>query len=224
MFTEGANAGVERRVSSYVPAAGSLALGNSYSSNTTSGDDWEMQLHLPPSDWNTCINAALRRCTRRREAALTIVDGYNQYSLAALTDLTRGNQVLEVYTTRGPANQKRRQRLVKKVHWDVWEDDDALTLDLTHALNEDVANSLQLWVAYNAAYASLDTDAATTTCDLDWVTTGTLLQAMEMYPNQLEEPAKRTLKMTVADLQREFRRHSMAFAPARATTLGVRMG
>ena len=222
MFTEGNNAGVIRRLSSYVPASGVVAFGNSMSGNAVSGDDYEMQEHLSPTDWNTCINAALRRCTRRREAAVSFTDDYNQVSLASLTDLTRDNQILEVWTQTGPTGQKRRRRLMKNVSWESYEDDDVLTLNLTKSLKADAPNNLELYVAYIAPYAALATDAATTNCDLDWVVTGALLQAMETYPNQLEEPAKRTLKMTTTDLQKEFRRHSMAQAAKRSVTVGVR--
>jgi hypothetical protein len=223
MFTGAAlNAGTVRRVASYVPASGALTLGNSLASNTTSGDAYEMHEHLSPDEWNLCIDAALRRCNRRREATVTIVSGNEQYSLSALTDLTRENQILDVFTMAGAANQKRRRYLVKNVAWDVWEDDDALTLDLTTALNEDATNNLELYVAYLAPYAALATDAATTSCDLDWVVTGTLLHALETYTGRLEEAAKKNLKMTSAGLEKEFRRHAMAQAPKRAVTIGTR--
>ncbi len=222
MFTEGNNAGTIRRIASYVPASGSVALGHTLSGNTVSGDDYEMQEHLSPTDWNTCINAALRRCTRRREAAVSFTDDFNQISLASLTDLTRDNQILEVWTQTGATGQKRRKRLIKNVSWETYEDDDVVTLNLTYALKADAVNNLELYVAYVAPYAALSTDSATTTCDLDWVVTATLLQAMETYPNQLEEPAKRTLKMTTNDLQKEFRRHSMAQAARRSVTVGAR--
>ncbi|MEW5208161.1 hypothetical protein, partial [Bacillus cereus] len=91
-----------------------------------------------------------------------ITDDYNQLSLASLTDLTRANQVMEVWTQTGATGQKKRRRLIKNVHYDVWEDDDSLTLDLVTALRNDAVNNLELFVGYNAPYASLDTDAATT--------------------------------------------------------------
>ncbi len=222
MFTEGNNAGVERRVSSYVPSSGALIVGNNFSGDIVSGDDWEMHEHLRPSEWNTAINAALRRCTRRREATVAITDNYNQLSLAALTDLVRENQILDVYTMAGATGQKRRTYLTKNVDWDAWEDDDVVTLNLEKPLVNDATNNLELYVGYLAPYAALTSDSDTTTCDLDWITTATLLQALETYPAQLEEAAKRNMNMTVKDLQKEFRSLSMRLAPKRSTTIGVR--
>ena len=222
MFTDGDNAGVEMRVSSYVPSTGVMVMGNSFTSNVVDGDAWEMHEHLAPSEWNRCINAALRRITRRREATVTITDDYNQLSLASLTDLVRESQILDVFKQSGQTGKKKRTYLSKNVDWDVWEDDDVVTLNLTSALRNDATNNLELYVGYLAPYAELSSDSATTTCDLDLVATGTLLQALETYPAQLEEVAKRNMKMTLADLRAEYRALSMRLSPKRATTLGVR--
>lgn len=222
MFNEGLNAGVEKRISSFLPSAGSVALGNPLASNVVSGDDFEIQAHLSPAQWNICINAALRRCTRRREESVAIVTNQNQYSLAALTDLTRGNQILDVILQRGPSLKKTRRPLSTLSEVEVWEDDDAVTLNLINAETENAADSLELLVAYLAPYPSLETDAATTTCDLDWVVTGTLLQALERYKHRVEEPAKMNLNKTANDFEREFRSLALRFAPPRARKIGAR--
>ena len=222
MFNSGGNAGAERRVVTYVPASGSVALSANLASNIVIGDAYEIHAHLAPSQWNACIDAALRRCTRRREEAVTVVTSQNQYSLAALTDLTREKQVLDVYLRRGPSLQKTQRGLARNVDYEFWEDDDALTLNLLNSVAANATDNLELVVAYLAPYAALASDAATTTCDLDWVVTGTLLHAMERYHHRVEEPAKRNLKMDTNDFQKEFRRLSMVFAPSRSKTIGAR--
>jgi hypothetical protein len=222
MFTGGLNAGTEKRISSFVASSGVLSVGNPYSSNVASGDDFEIHDHLAPSQWNICINAALRRCTRRREESVAVVTGQNQYSLAALTDLTRKNQVIEILLQRGEALKKTRRALSTFSEYELWEDDDALTLNIISALTANASDNLEIVVAYMAPYAALSTDAATTTCDLDWVVEGTLLQAMLRYRHAVEEPAKQNLNKDLSDFEKEFRNLSMKMAPARAKKIGAR--
>jgi hypothetical protein len=222
MFTEGLNAGDEKRIGSFVASAGTGTVGNPFDANIVSGDDFEIQAHLAPSQWNICINAALRKCTRRREEAVAIVTAQNQYSLAALTDLTRKNQIIEIMLRRGAALKKTQRALNRLSEWEAWEDDDAITLNVVSALTTNVTDSLELVVAYIAPYAALSTDAATTTCDLDWVVEGTLLQAMMRYRHAVEEPAKQNLNKELSDFEKEFRNLSMKMAPQRAKTIGAR--
>jgi len=222
MFTEGNNAGAERRIASEVPSAGVVAAGNNWSGNIVSGDDYEIQFHLAPSEWNLAINAALRRCTRRREESVTVVSDQNQYSLAALTDLTTPRQIMGIYKQQGDTGQKQRKLLHTQRDYEIWDDDNVLTINLFNALQADTDNNLEILVVYLAPYAALSTDAATTNCDLDWITTGTLLQALEWYPQRLEEAAKKTLQMSVSDFRKEFARLSMLNAPDRAKEIGVR--
>lgn len=222
MFTSGVNAGIEKRIASFVPSAGSLAMGNPFSSNISISDVFEINAHLSPSQWNICINAALRRCTRRREESVTVVTNQNQYSLAAITDLTRPSQVIEVILQRGATGSKFRRVLGTMSEYELWSDDDVVTLNLINAEAANVADNLEIIVAYLAPYAALSTDAATTTCDLDWVVTGTLLQALERYKHRVEEPAKNNLNRTASDLEKEFRSLSVRFAPQRAVAIGAK--
>jgi hypothetical protein len=222
MFSSGSNAGAVRRVTSYIPATGVVALGANLTSNIVIGDTFELHAHLSPTQWNECIDAALRRCTRRREESVTVVTNQNQYALTALTDLTREKQVLGVSLRRGSSLQKTQRGLARQADYEFWEDDDSLTLNLLSAVGANATDNLELIVAYIAPYAALSTDASTTTCDLDWVVTGTLLHALERYHHRVEEPAKRNLKMDANDFQKEFRRLSMVFAPSRAIAIGAR--
>ncbi len=222
MFNEGLNVGDEKRISSYVAASGAVAVGNPWDSNIAIGDDYEIQAHLAPSQWNLCIDAALRRCTRRREESVTIVTDQNQYSLAALTDLTKKRQVIEILLRRGTSLKKTQREMSQLSEVEIWEDDDVLTLNVLSSLTANTADNLEIVVAYIAPYAALATDAATTTCDLDWVVTGTLLQAMERYRHYVEEPAKQNLSKTAGDLEKEFRHLAVRFAPQRAVKIGAR--
>lgn len=222
MFTSGLNASVEKRIASFVPSAGSVAVGNPFASNIAIADTFEINAHLSPSQWNICINAALRRCMRRREESVTIVTNQNQYSLSTLTDLTREKQVIEVVLQRGAAGVKTRRTLSPLSEYEIWEDDDVLTLNLIGAQTANTADSLEILVCYLGPYAALSTDAATTTCDLDLVVTGTLLQALERYKHRVEEPAKQNLQMTASDFRKEFRNLAIKMTPARARTIGAR--
>lgn len=222
MFTSGSNAGVEKRIVSSVPSAGSIAVSSNLTSNIADGDTYEIHTHLAPSQWNECINASLRRCTRRREEVVTVVSAQNQYSLSALTDLTREKQVLNVYLRRGASGAKTQRALSRQSEYEFWEDDDTLTLNVFSAITANAGDNLELVIAYVAPYAALSTDASTTTCDLDWVVTGALLHAMERYHHRVEEPAKRNLQMDANDFQKEFRALTMRFAPDRSKMIGAR--
>lgn len=218
----GLNAGAERRIASYVPSTGIVGCGANFTSNIVQGDTYEINAHLSAAEWNRCISGALRRVTRRREEAITIVDDQNQYVLSSLTDLNRNRQVLDVFTQRGPSGQKTRLVLHPKTGYEFWEDDDVLTLSLANSIKANAADNLTLNIAYLAPYADLTTDASTTTCDFDLIVTGTLLQAMEWFPQRLEEPAKKTLMMGISDLKRTFLDQVAKVAPDRAKMIGVR--
>ncbi len=218
----GLNAGAERRIASYIPSTGIVGCGSNFTANIAQGDTYEINAHLSAAEWNRCISGALRRVTRRREEAITIVDDQNQYVLSTLTDLNRDRQVLDVYTQRGPAGQKSRLILHPKTSYEIWTDDDVLTLNLFNSLKANATDNLTLNIAYLAPYPDLTTDASTTTCDFDLIVTATLLQAMEWFPQRLEEPAKKVLMMGISDLKRTFLDQVIKVSPDRAKMIGVR--
>ena len=222
-FLNGTNLGEVRRVQSYVPASGTLVFNRALGASVAASDTFELHDWLDPTVWNDCISRALRRCTREHRDQLTIVTSQTNYALSSLTALIRPSQVIALMERHGSTANQYTWYEVPRYRWAVEIDDDALTLNLLGGLSYNSADtSTTLWLDWIGPYADLTTDAATTTCDLDWLVMGAIKFAYEVYGREIDDAAGRTVQVDKKEALDEFRRLTRMHSPKRASALFLR--
>lgn len=222
LMTSGDASGDVRRVSSFARTTGILTVGNAFSATIDSGDTYELHDMLDPREWAECINRGLRKCIRIRRDPLTIVDDQLQYSLASLTGLERKSQVTGVIVQHGAASQKV-ERSLPVYRWDIVADDDAFTLHLETAEGEDTANNRVILLEWVGPYDALATDAATTTCPLDYVVAATLDAAYEVYTQNMDRATRVEARQERAAYADDLLAAHRKYAEGRARPIGARL-
>lgn len=147
---------------------------------------------LDPRDWNDCITRGLRRCTKLRLDQLTLVSQQLQYALTSQTTLESPKHITRVLLRRGDTANRYTWEELAPASWWPQDDDDALTLNLRSALEPQ--SNLAMFIEYIGAYDALATDAATTTCPLDWAAAAAIMVAWERFGKQVDERSVPTLQ------------------------------
>lgn len=206
-LASGTYAGQERRITAYTPGTGLITLHRVLAGAPSSGDDVEIH-RWPPSMLHAAINRALTRCKYRDIVKITPVANQTRYSLAAYTYPETEKDVVNVWLYDYPAVGQGYPREAPwfKVH------DDAGTMYLyVTAVPATYANS-EIWLEIQRPYASLATDAATTTAPAEWVLAGA---EVEMYNMLIERtgPGRERERLTLDrnDARRRFRGYSRQY-------------
>lgn len=213
------NIGAIRRIVSGVAGSGTFTVGYAFTSATASGDGFELNEHLSPTDWNNAINRALRRRMRERRETITPVLNQTHYSLASYTDITEPGQVVDLYFRDGPTAAETTYRQVPPYQWEVLEDDDGLTLYLDPPVGPGSNSDFYIIMSYVGPYAEISTDSTTTTCPLDWIVPATILAALEMYAPQLEQRAFGRVTERKQEYALEVLRMDQKYGPKRTRRL-----
>ena len=162
---------VDAAVTGYDPDNGTLTLSRALTGLPVATDTFELHSLLNPTDLDTCINRALRKCHYLERETIDPVADQREYALAGYAWITSRALVRDVYWRYGDTALEYRYRRMR--WWKVTEDAGVLTL---HVRPYGVDGKYVLEGI--KAYAELDTDAATTECPEDWVKAGA---EMEVY-------------------------------------------
>jgi hypothetical protein len=210
-FLDGGNDGLVRRVQSYAPGSGQITFNRALSEAVAASDTFELHSWFDPRIWNTCINRALRNMPRLRKEEITVVTNQTEYSLFAHTWLTRPSQITRLIIREGDTSGEYRYHEVPSSMWVPVIDDDALSLILTQPMT--LSDTQALFIEAVGPYSELDSDAATTTADLDWAAFGALRQAYDVYGKIIDEGGKRTVLIDADAVMRKFQQLTREFAP-----------
>jgi hypothetical protein len=208
LITSGTLAGQQRRVASYVPATGELAVSRNFPSNPAGSVTFEVHTRVEPNALNRMINKVLERIPYLADILIEVVSGQRTYSLAAYTDIVSPEQVREVEHRVGDDTYGYVYRPYVG-DWEVRDIDGELTL----ALAPKGDSNDYIRVVYTRPYEALTTDADETDCPIDMLAAGVRAEAYLWLSREAPaDDAVRYLK-SFAQEQNEFRRQLMRHAP-----------
>lgn len=210
-LTPAGNLGEVRRVQSYAPSSGTLTLNRALGTAVASGHTFELHEWFDPRIWHDCINRALRNTMKERRDEITIVTNQTEYSLASYTWFTRKSQFLRLVLREGSTAAQYRYREVPSYRWHIEADEDVFTLVLTESFSNNT--TLALFMDAIGPYDTLSTDAATTTCDLDYIVFGTLKQAYDVYGKIINDGSKRNILIDQDTVIRKHQQLTREFGP-----------
>lgn len=216
--TSGNGAGVTKPIASWAPTTGTWTqAGTAWAGVIAAADEVELHMLLDPRDWNDCINRGLRRCTLLRRDALTLVSQQLQYALTSQTTLESPKHVVRILMRDGATSAQYTYRELEPSRWWVDDDDDVLTLNLRSAIEPQ--SNLAMYIEYIGAYSAISTDAATTTCPLDWAVSAAIMVAWERFGKQIDERSVPSLQSRL-ETSKAFMEQCAIWAPklARAVT------
>ena len=191
--TSGNGAGVTKPITTYAPSTGTITQGGTvWAGVIANGDEYELHELLDPRDWNNCIDRGLRRCTKLRKDALTLVASQLQYALSSQTTLESPKHVERITLRHGATANQYTWEELSPASWWIEDDDDVLTLVLRSAITPQA--DLAMYIEYVGAYDALATDATTTTCPLDWACAAAIMVAWERFGKQVDERSVPTLQ------------------------------
>lgn len=184
--TSGNGAGVTKPISAYAPTTGTITNGGTvWGGVIAAADEYELHMLLDPRDWNDVINRGLRKCVKLRLDQLTLVSLQLQYTLSSLTTLDSPKHVTRVLMRDGDTANRYTWRELEPSRWWISDDDDSLVLNLRSAIEPQ--SNLAMFIEYVGAYDAISTDAATTTCPLDYAVAAAIVAAWERFGKQIDE-------------------------------------
>ena len=202
-----------REVQTYAPSTGTCTQdGPVWSTAVTSSMTYELHKLLDPRDWNAAITRGLRKCTRRRREAITVVANQLQYALTSYTWFEGRQQMLQVWHRTGSTANEYRFDEMPPWMWDIIEDDNGYTLSFKNALSTASADAyfFDAIGPFDALTTENHATTGTTSCPLDWIVAATIVSAYELYGNRIEQGVR---AITKEDAFKEFAALTSRFAP-----------
>ena len=187
-----------RRVAHHSVDDGELKPSRAWASAPSAAATYELYPpDMRPTLLNNAINKGLKRLTYTPEETVTPVANQNVYTISYSWLLNRKdvNEVYKQYTSDSLVVRE------EYPHWRVFEDSGVFKLHLS-PLPSTVTGSVVI-VEGRANYTSLATDAATTTCNVDWASAVGLVEVFRSL--RRESPGQDTSRWTaeLVDARRE---------------------
>jgi len=205
-ITSGTLAGEQRRVASYVPSTGELAVSRNFASNPAGSVTFEVHTRVEPAALNRMISQVLRRIPERRDLLIDVVSGQRAYSLAAYTEITNPEQVVCLEYKLGDDTYGHVYHPYD-ADWEIRDIDGTLTLMLRPRGDDDSVIRL----VYNATYEELDEDDDETDCPIDLVAAGVRAEAYLWLSREAPADDAVRYQKLYSQERNEFRRLMMQY-------------